>query len=287
MGRFARSLALAKESYAVLRSNPQLTWFPVVSSMFTILLTISFMVPIYLSLGPKGFDDTKQFPPAYYAVMAVFYLCNYFIVIFFNTALVTCAHSGLSGGKVTFGEGIAMALKRLPSILGWTLIAATVGMILQMISERSGIIGKVVVALVGGAWNLITFFVIPVMVVERTSPVAAIKRSGSMLRTTWGENIIGTGGLGLIFFLLAMIAIIPIVLAFALGGGLIGLVAICGAVVYWLILATLGASLSGIYRTALYVYAATGEVPQAYSSQAMQEAFRQGKPNVINRLRRW
>lgn len=287
MGRFARSLALVKESYAVLRSNPQLAWFPVVSSLFTLLLTASFAIPIFVSMGPNGLKDTHHLPPAYYAVMAVFYLCSYFIVIFFNTALVSCAHAGLSGGQMTFGEGIAAAAKRLPSILGWTLIAATVGMALQMVSERSGLIGKIVVAFAGGAWSLITFLVIPVMVVEQISPLASIKRSGSMLKTTWGENLIGAGGMGLVFALLAMIAIVPVVLAFALGGALIGFVAIIGAVVYSLVLATLGASLSGIYRTALYVYAATGEVPQAYSSEALQAAFRQGKPNVINRLRKW
>src|ERR1051326_6750232 len=111
MGRFARSLALAKESYAVLRSNPQLTWFPIISSIFTIGLMASFAVPIYLSLGPNGLKDTDHLPPTYYAVLAAFYLCSYFIVIFFNTALVNCAHASLSGGKMTVGEALSAAGK--------------------------------------------------------------------------------------------------------------------------------------------------------------------------------
>jgi len=286
MGRFQRSLALAKESYAVLRANPQLAWFPVVSSIVTIGLTISFMLPLYFAAGgAKGLEKTDHLPPTYYCVLAAFYLCSYFVVIFFNAALVSCAHSGLRGNPITFGEGIRAALARLPAILGWTLVAATVGLILQMISERSGIIGKIVVAIVGGAWNLVTFFVVPIIVIEQGSPFAAIKKSGSMLKRTWGENIIGTGGIGLVFFLLALIPVAPIVFAFITGSVAVILIAIGISVLYWLVLATISASLTGIYRTALYLYAETGSVPSAYDSDALQSAFRQGRPNLVNRLR--
>lgn len=285
MGRFARSLALAKESYAVLRSNPQLAWFPIVSSIFTIGLMISFIVPLYLALGPGGLEKTDHLPPTYYAVLALFYLCSYFVVIFFNAGLVSCAYAGLRGEQMSFGEGIREAGKRLPAIFGWAVVAASVGMVLQMISERSGIIGKIVVAIVGGAWNLITFFVVPVIVVEHGSPIAAIKKSGAMLKKTWGENLIGNAGIGLVFFLLSMIPIVPFVLVCFTGSVTLILGVLAVAVLYWLVLATISASLSGIYRTALYVYATTGEVPNAYNAEVLQGAFKQGNPNIVNRWR--
>jgi len=286
MGRFQRSLALAKESYTVLRSNPDLVWFPVVSSIFTILLTISFMLPLYFAAGgAEGLKKTDHMPPSYYVVLAAFYLCSYFIVIFFNSALVSCAHATLSGGRMTFMGGIQAAAKLLPAILGWALVAATVGMILQLISERVGIVGKIVVAILGGAWNLVTFFVVPIIVIEHGSPVAAIKKSGSMLKRTWGENLIGTGGIGLVFFLLALIPIVPIVLACFTGSVAVILGAIGLAIFYWLVIATISASLTGIYRTALYVYAETGTIPSVYEAGSLQAAFRQGKPNIVNRIR--
>ena len=284
MGRFQRSLALAKESFAVLRSNPQLAWFPVISSFVTVILTISFAIPLFLASG--GFDGLQKadrFPPGYYAVLAVFYLLSYFIVIFFNVGLVSCAHASLSGSKMNVSDGLAAAGRRLPAILGWTLVAATVGLILQMISERSGIFGKIVVAIVGGAWNLVTYFVVPIIAIEQGSPIAAIKKSGSMLKRTWGENLIGQGGIGLVLLLFALIPVVPFVFACISQSPAAILIVLAVSVIYWLALAAVGSSLSGIYRTALYLYAETGTVPVVFDSEALQGAFRQGKPSVVNR----
>ncbi len=286
MGRFQRSIALAKQSFGVLHSNPQLLWFPIVSSIFSIAVSISFMLPMYFTAGGiQGMERTKHLPPGHYVVLGLFYFCTSFVVIFFNAGLVSCAYAGLRGERMTFGEGVAEAAKRIPAIFGWTLISATVGLVLQMISERVGIIGKIVVAILGGAWSLITFFVIPVMVVEHGSPIAAIKKSGSLLKRTWGENLIGSAGLGLIFFLYALVPVVAIVLSAFTGNLYLILISVALSVVYWIILATVAASLNGIFRTALYLYAETGQVPQAYTAEMLQFAFSQGKPNMVNRLR--
>jgi len=293
MNRIQRSVALVKQSFEVLRSNTQLLWFPVVSSMFTIALMASFAVPLFLTSGlpqqlAKGgwskMEHAHRLPPQYFVVFGLFYLCSYFIVIFFNVALVSCAHASLKGETMSFGDGIRAAWKKLPAILGWTVIAATIGMILQMISERSGIIGKIVVVLVGGAWNLITFFVIPIIAVEQGSPIEAIKKSGSMLKRTWGENLAGSFGMGIVFFLYALAPVFPIVAAFAFGGPYVGLLVVLLSILYWLLLGVVASSLTGIYRAALYVYAETGTVG-AFGGDAMQNAFRQGKPNMVTKLR--
>src|SRR4051794_12812580 len=124
MGRFERSLTLVKASFAVLRSNPQLAWFPIVSSLFTIALTVSFMLPLYFAAGAEALKNAQHLPATYYIVLAVFYLCSYFVVIFFNSGLVACAYHILSGGgPVTFADGLRAAAKRMPAILSWTLVA--------------------------------------------------------------------------------------------------------------------------------------------------------------------
>jgi hypothetical protein len=283
MGRFARSWALAKESWAVLQRQPGLMAFPLISGVVTLVITASFFVPLYLATG--GQDLERVNPYLGYPLLAVFYLVTYFIVIFFNSGLVACAHESLSGRPTSFASGIDHAVRKLPAIFGWALIAATVGIILNIISERVGIVGKLIVALFGAAWNIVTYFVIPIIVVEQGSPVQAVKKSAGMLRKTWGENLIGQGGMGLVHTVLAFAPVIPLgILAFT---GMLPLLLAVGAlsVVYWLALAVVASAMQGIYQTALYVYAETGAVPSGYSSSSIVDAFKQGKglPPELNK----
>lgn len=283
MGRIERSWALAKESLKVLRRTPSLVWFPVLSGLAAIGVTVSFVLPVFLATNGK--DLEKIDPVVGYPLLAAYYFLSYFVVIFFNAGLVACAHESLMGKETTFGDGLRAAVRRLPAILGWTLIAATVGTILQMISERSGLIGKIVVAILGAAWNLVSYFVIPIVVVERGSPIAALKKSSSMLKATWGENLIGNAGIGFVYFLLALAPIPVVVLAFFLSP-IAGAAALGVMLLYWLILAVIGASVSGVYQTALYVYATTGEAPQGFSQDSIANAFVQKPEGFGSRIRR-
>lgn len=283
MGRIERSWALAKESLKVLRRTPSLVWFPVLSGLAAIGVTVSFVLPVFLATNGK--DLEKIDPVVGYPLLAAYYFLSYFVVIFFNAGLVACAHESLMGKETTFGDGLRAAVRRLPAILGWTLIAATVGTILQMISELSGLIGKIVVAILGAAWNLVSYFVIPIVVVERGSPIAALKKSSSMLKATWGENLIGNAGIGFVYFLLALAPIPVVVLAFFLSP-IAGAAALGVMLLYWLILAVIGASVSGVYQTALYVYATTGEAPQGFSQDSIANAFVQKPEGFGSRIRR-
>ena len=69
-------------------------------------------------------------------------------------------------------------------------------MVLQAIEERFGIIGTIVARLVGLAWNLVTFLVVPILVLEDLGVGDALKRSKDLFKKTWGENVIGQFGLG-------------------------------------------------------------------------------------------
>jgi hypothetical protein len=280
--RFARSMALARESINVLRQNPSLMWFPVISGFVTLLLSVSFFVPLYMITGGKNIEKVN--PAVGYPLMAVFYLVSYFVVIFFNAGLVSCAHQSLMGRKVTFSDGLVAAAKHLPAIAGWALIAATVGMILQFIAERTGLIGRIVVGLLGAAWNVVTYFVVPIIVIDNGSPVAAVKKSGGMLRKTWGENLMGNAGIGLVLGIAACVPILPIVLCFMTGSVVLGL-AICGfAVLYWLALAIMGASMQGVYQTALYVYAETGAIPEGFTPAYITGAFQSKPAGVVDKI---
>jgi hypothetical protein len=274
-GTFSRSWQLLKESAAVLRDNTSLIVFPVVSGICTLIVSASFMVPGFFLINTSG--DSESINPALWVLLFFFYLVNYFVVIFFNAALIFCVRKILHGQPTTFSEGMGEAWRNVGKILGWAAISATVGMLLQMIRENAGILGKIIVGLIGMAWNLLTFFVIPVLIFEGVGPIEAIKRSGSIFKRTWGESVIGQFSLGAIFGLLSLLGIVPVVLAILTKTAALIIGAVALMVVYWFMLAMISASLMGIYRTALYEYATTGQVSPAFSQQAIVSAF-QAKP---------
>lgn len=193
----------------------------------------------------------------------------------------------LNGKDPTFKDGLKKAWKHIDQIFVWSLISATVGLILRLIidkieeSEKLGPIGKIVgmifIGLLGMAWSFLTFFVVPVMIFENKSVFASIKHSGSLFKKTWGENVIGQFSMGLVFLLLGLAGLGALVLAF-LSGSLMVIVVVGGlTLLYWTLLAILSASLNGIFVAALYNYATTGKVPSAYSQELVKGAFRAKK----------
>jgi len=288
MDRFKRSWELAKQSWAVMRGHPSLALFPIISGLATLLVSISFIAPVLLSLNSSGFFESSHkandsLPPLYYVVTFLYYLVSYFVVVFFNVALIHCANKALNNEETSVGDGIGAAVGRLGPILGWSLVGATVGMILRTLSERVGIIGKIVVMLLGGAWNIVTFFVVPTLALEGVGPIKAIKTSFETIKKTWGETLIGNIGVS---YAISLLALIPIPILIVAGVvtqsmwvvGVLGLVSI----LYWVALSVIGSCLTGIYTTAVYHYARTGTVPGVFTSEQIQMAFLQKPENKIS-----
>jgi hypothetical protein len=214
MNKISNTWELAKVSWEVLRDDKELALLPVLSAICAILVSATFVVP--LIVVPKILSGGLGF--ARYLGPFLFYLANYFVVIFFNTALIHAATIRLRGGHPTVAVGVAFAWENVVRILEWAALAATVGMILRAIGERVGWLGRLVVMLIGGAWTLATYFVIPVIVYEQLGPVDAVKRSAQMFRETWGERAISSVSFGLLFFLLAIPAFgAPFLVGFLLG----------------------------------------------------------------------
>ncbi len=182
----------------------------------------------------------------------------------------------LRGGDPTVRDGLQIAFSHFGAILGYAAISATVGVILKALSRR-GTLAQIVRAIVGVAWNLVTFLVVPVLVVEEVGPIEAIKRSGNLLRRTWGEQIVGGAGMGIIFFLLFLLATLlagaGIVLGISLNSLELVIACIALGVLLYLALALISSTLSGIYAAAVYRYAAEGEVGGQFEPELIREAF--------------
>lgn len=265
MGRIGRGWQLTKLSFGVIRKDKELLLFPVISGIVMILIAASFIVPMFLAGGLSSGSLNALF----YVFWIAFYFVAFFISTFFNVALMGCAMLRLEGGNSTLGYGLRFAAERVVYIVEWALIAATVGMILRALEQRLGFIGKIIVGLIGLAWAIATYFVVPVLAFEKLTPFKAMRRSASILKASWGEALISNLGIGLIFFGLALLGILIIAFAFV-AGGITGLIiGFVVAVIYWIFLAVLAQTVQGVLVTALYRYATTGKTSMEFPNQVL------------------
>jgi hypothetical protein len=270
--KFSRSWTLVKASAAVLRSDKELLLFPVLSGIAAMIVVATFLVPAF---ALRIFESGMGVGGAILGFL--FYLCQYFVIFFFNAALVSAAIIRLEGGDPTLADGFNGAKARIGPILGYAAIAATVGMLLQAMKNReNNFLVRMLGSGLGVAWTLSTFLVVPVLVQQNVGPIEAIKQSVALLKRTWGENAIGNVGLGLAFGLITVLTVvIGAALAIASLQASVAL-AITFAVLTVLAVVLLGivqSALSGIYAAALYRYATVGEAPPAFAGTGMQSAF--------------
>jgi uncharacterized protein DUF6159 len=280
MGKIRNSWEISKQCWRVLMLDRELLVFPIMSAGAMVLVIASFFIPLWESgVFQQASEHHRHVSitqdPVLFAVYFAFYLVSYFVIIYFNAALISAAMIRLRGGDPTIGDGLRAANRCLPAILGWTLLSAVIGMIIQAIEERVGILGKLVVGFIGLAWAVASYFVIPTIVTENVGPVEALKRSAAIIKKTWGETLTVQVGLSLLAFgagLLAMVvmvgggALMP--LSPILGGSVmaLGLIAFFAAIL-------VTATLQAILTAALYLYAADGKVPGNFDNALLKNAF--------------
>jgi hypothetical protein len=276
----------------VLGRDKELLVFPIVSGIAALLVMATFvggawstglLDAITEQAGQAAGDGAEETGwTRQDTVMAIvgfaYYFVSYAVIIYFNAALIGAAHIRLTGGDPTVSDGFRAANACLPSILAYALIAATVGVILKMMRENSNnIVARIMVGLLGMAWTLITFLVVPVMVIEKKGAVASVRRSTRLLKDTWGEQIVSNLGFGLINFLLALLGLLLLVPGIAFiamdTSVVLGAVLCIAAVLYWVALGIVMSALRGIFVAALYAHAAHQPL-QHFPNEVVAGAFR-------------
>lgn len=281
--KISNGFSLAGSTWRVLVKDKHLLAFPLVSGFLFLLVLVSFAVPLATLVDWNAFQQQVQQnnkPPVWiYAVSFAFYFCTYFVIIFCNSALVSCALLRFNGETPRLSDGFKMALARLPQIFAWALVSATVGVLLNVIEGINEKVGAIVASLLGAAWSIMTFFVVPVLVVEKVGPMQAVGRSLSLLRKTWGEALVGNMGLNFILLLL----FIPVILVFVVGIVLlskgmapVGIALLVVAGILFLLHAAISSALSTIFLAALYQYAADNRIPEGFDRNAIEGAFTRG-----------
>ena len=278
--RISNGWAAVKSSWRVLMCDKELVLFPIFSSVACLVILASYATPFILN--PNLLDSVKgekwNESPIGLLLGFTFYFCNYFVMVFFNSALVACALIRFSGGNPTVGDGFRASFSRLPQIFAWALVGGTIGWILKLIEERSSWIGQIIVSFIGAAWAIATYFVVPVLVAERRSPFEALKRSTSIVAKTWGESIVGNISISFIMFFVTIPGVMLLVGAAILAGvsqtlvlpillGVTGFLWIIGCSV-------VGMAMNGILVAALYRYASQGEAPANFDEHLLHDSFR-------------
>jgi hypothetical protein len=264
-----RSFALVKTSGEILMDDKKLLVFPLLSGIVSLIIILTFALPLLLT--GSFMSMTRMGPVLFYGLLFVFYAVSYFVVIFFNTALITCVNARLNGREATIGDGLSHAMGHIGSILAWSLISATVGLILQVLEDKAGFIGQIAATLIGGAWGLVTFFVVPILILEDKGVVDSVKDSVSLIKKTWGESIVGSGSIFIVFLVIGIIAAVGIFGIWLLSQSL--LLAIALLIIVVAILAIVAAAMQGIFVTALYTYSRTGVVPSSFNKELIENAF--------------
>lgn len=277
--RMSNGMTLAKQSWRTLMQDKELLVFPLLSGIACLFVMASFVVPMfasgYLDEIADG-DQTSQIVG--YVILFAYYFVSYFVVVFFNAALVACAVIRFKGGDPTLADGFSASFSRLPQIAGWAFVSATIGLILRIIESRSERVGEIVSGLLGAAWSVMTYFVVPVLVVERLGPIDATKRSIAILRDTWGESLVAHFGIGFVVFLASLAGIAPIVLGgylLSTGAMAAGIALMIVGAVILLIVSLVSSALHAIALGALYLYAAEGSVPGQFDNTLFEDAFGQ------------
>ena len=202
--RLSNGWKIAMNSFKVLQANKQLIIFPILSGIALLLVIASFFTGM-LAYSGWDLDNMEELGTVTtYFIVFLFYIVNYFVIVFFNMALIHCTRLYFHGEEVTVRKGLQFSMSRVGAIFSWAVFAAVVGTILKAIQENSGIVGKIITGIIGIVWNIATFFVVPVIAYENLGPLQAFKRSSQMMKEKWGESLAANFSLGLIQFILML-----------------------------------------------------------------------------------
>lgn len=292
------SWRLVRSSAVLLRDNSDLLIFPIVSAFLTILVSAAFGLSV---LAVKDFDLralTETSARFRFIALFLFYLAVYFVIYFCNTALVGAVLQMMEGGRPTIRDSMRIAYERIGSIFGYALIMATVGMVFRWLYGRGGVPSRLVGPLVrrviifsflGLAWHLVTFVVVPILVVENVGPIEAVRRSARLVKATWGEQVVGNTSIWLIFsaplILIAILATPLLSRAVDSANDWYTILILYGFVMAFVTLLLVQMALHAIFSAAVYRYAAGKHVADEFDETVLRNAFRSRPSPISTRLR--
>ena len=269
--RMSNGWTIAQNSFKVLKANKQLLIFPVLSGISLILIMATFVVGAlgFVGWDIRNLDISRNDKVLGYVFLFLYYIINYFVVVFFNMALIHCTTLYFKGEEVSVRKGIEFSKSRIGTIFAWAVFAGSVGAVLRIVQENVGTLGKIVTGIVGIVWSIATFFVVPIIAYENLGPIAALKRSAAMMKEKWGEGL-GAG------FSFGLIQIVGFLIAIIVGGTIGYLIhpvaGIAVAMLIVLLLATVVSAARTVFLSQVYNNV-TGHPVEAFNQNFIDNLF--------------
>jgi hypothetical protein len=282
LGKFAASYKLVQESWRVLKQDKEVMWFPVLSVLTSIVALIA-LAALYFFAAMGGdiraleYSTNGEVQRWGYVGIFIYYLVIFFITNYFLAGIYIIVHGRFNGQDLSFTDGIAGANTNMDKIFAWSLISATVGLVLHFISSRSEIAGRIISMIFGAVWGILTYFSLPSLVIGQKSIKESFKDSASLIRKTWGETFIVNSGMQLFFILVFFIgAALAIGLIILVPTGFMFILVGVFFMLFIIGMMVLSATLQAIFKLALYEYASTGKVPEGFSAGLIEGTVRRG-----------
>jgi hypothetical protein len=253
---------MVSQSFKLLRNDPSLMIFPVLSAAGVVALSLPFLV-----VAVTGGEI--HWGPNSWLLAFAWYAGASFVTIFFNCALAACVQMRFAGQTPTISEGLKRAAQRIHVIVLWTLLTSTIGRLLQLIEQRGSLISRIAFGLIGISWNLSTFLIVPVIVMEDRGVIDSLRRSASLLRQTWGEQLVS----GIWFQWMGLLVAVPGVVLGALAAN-VNPIFWVAAIAWFAVWMAAFTAASEIFTVVLYRYATTGQPPAGYSPDALNSALK-------------
>lgn len=274
--RVRTGFALVRRSGSVLRDHPKLAVFPIIAG----ITSLAFLGVLWLSVFSMDGDPTT----ITYVGLFAYYLGTTFISSYSMAALMYCSRQAFRGETPRIGAGLRAASRNVGPLLVWSIVAAVVGVLIRALEENDTILSEIAAAVFSVAWTVMTFFVVPVVVFEDVRAVEMFSRSKDTVVETWGESLGAVGGIGLVTVVLGLAGAIPGVLILWLvpeTAGVLGFLALVASVLLALLL---GQTLTGIAKTALYLYATEDQAPSYFDDIAFGGDDGSGRQRHSDRL---
>jgi Family of unknown function (DUF6159) len=271
MKRIKRGWALTKKSWALLNGHRELIRFPLYGALVTIPLAIIFLGPgLYLL-------DQKSYGGAIPILVVGIYLLTV-VSTYFAVGLAAAANKIFQGeSNVTVSDGLGVARNRFPEICGWAALSTAIGLVMVLLENQGGALGSIAARLVGMAWALVTFMAVPVLAIEGPGPFTTLKRSATIFKEKWGQQITGNIAIG---GAITLFAVLPAALLIAAGivlwpssGPAAVVLILIGAVIMCVAL-LISKALSGVFGVALYRYAVDGEAVGGFTQDELESAVK-------------
>lgn len=290
--KIENSWKLAKECWRVLMLDKEMLMFPALSTLVTIIVFGLIGYPLWASgyfqpAEPTHIDVNQLFSLSvllkYALITVVPAYIMYVIMTFFNSGLITCAFIRLCGDDPVLADGFNIAWKRIPQILTWSILAASVGLLLRMLKGRNNFLRGLLSGALGLGWRVASFFVIPVIVAEEKGAIDALKRSGQLVKKNWGEALTLEVGLSV----LAVPVMLPVFAVFGLSAYTWEVFPVLGAslaviaVIYIFLVSLIFSTLDAIAKAALYMVASGDQMPENFNNELLENMIKRTNSGTL------